>query len=106
MADQMPFEVAPEVESADMVVVYDRETGAIRHAHRVFTLPGGRHPDREERERDALAHARRGHAELGHVELLHVDPRAVELEAVHRVDPRRRALVASPLPARRARRPS
>jgi len=103
MTEKLLFDLPPEVEACDMVVVYDRKTGAIRHTHECFTWRGGEHPSREAIEREAMEHAGRIHRELGEVEALHVDPRTVELDALHHVDVNRRALVAGAVVRRGAR---
>lgn len=97
MSDEIHTELQPEVEKSEAVIVYDRETGAVQHVHRVFTWRGGEHPGREELEREAREQAAFQRKELGEVELLHVDPQEIPRDAVLRVDPRRRKLVAKPV---------
>jgi hypothetical protein len=100
MSEELTFELPPEVEACDMVVVYESATGTIRHTHKVFTWRGGDHPKREALEKEALAEARQLHDDLDDVEMLVVDPRRVQLDAMQRVDVRKRTLVASPVPRR------
>lgn len=97
MSDKVLFDLPPEVESVDMVVIYDSETGAIRHTHRVFTWKGGEHPSPEELERDAMEGAARDHPDLGNVEMLRVDPTTIEPDALLSVDVEARAIVSTPL---------
>lgn len=104
MSETLQFDIPPEVEACDMVVLYDRETGSIRHTHRCFTWRGGEHPSREELEREAREQARRARSELDGVEVLHVDPRKVDLDSLTRVDVKRRELVYAPVPTRAQRR--
>lgn len=83
-----------EIESWDLVVVYDPEDGRIVHTHHTVTWRGGEHPDRETQELTAAEHAE---AEAGaapeRVAFLHTDPREVDPEALLRVDPETRTLV-------------
>ncbi|MDX1501386.1 MAG: hypothetical protein R3325_03410 [Thermoanaerobaculia bacterium] len=95
MPENLLFELPPEIEACDTVVIYDERSGAIRHTHNVFTWRGATHPTREEIEKEAMEEARRAGVELRGVATLRIDPREVEADALHRVDVRERRLVAS-----------
>ena len=86
------------IESWDLVVVYDPEDGRVVHSHHTVTWRGGEHPAKEEQERAATEHAE---AEAGidpeRIAFLHLDPREVDPEALLRVDPKTRTLIAERL---------
>lgn len=103
MSEKIVTELPAEVEKCEMVVVYDCESGTIKHIHRVFTWRGGEHPSREELEREAMEQAAEAHMDLDDVELLHVDPRTVPINVLLSVDVKERVLVATP--ADEVRRP-
>ena len=74
-------------------VLYDKNTGSIRHIQHVIVMEGGRVPNEREIEamcRDALS--KRGHAHDG-LETLHLDRNAFRPFKVYRVDPARKVLV-------------
>lgn len=105
MPTSQPHDLS-RAEHWELALVYDPETGRVIHQHEVITWPGGKHPSREEIEREALEQAGR-HRErpLGRTAILHTDPRKLRAEALHRVDPALRTVVEEPLPPRRKRRP-
>jgi hypothetical protein len=79
-----------------VTVVYNTETGDIRHVHQCVSSPQQDLPDEEEMEGDALRYA----AEAGHdrpqLAVLHVDPARFKQNAAYKVDTRNRTLIEAP----------
>lgn len=83
-----------EIDSWDLVVVYDPEDGRVVHTHHTVTWRGGEHPGKEEQERAATEQTEsETGAEPERVAFLHIDPREVDPEAFLRVDLETRSLV-------------
>ena len=83
-----------EIEAESMVVVYDAKTGGIVHAHYSVTHKGGKHPDRQALERDALEELSRAQPSFtAKTAVLHVDPTRVTSGILYSVDAKKGALV-------------
>jgi hypothetical protein len=90
-----------DFEQWSMVVVYDHNTGEIVHTHECLSLPGGKHPDRQKLERDALEYASRAGADTAATSLLHVDPQNLVAGSQYKVDSVTKVLVEVPHAPRR-----
>ena len=86
-----------EIASEQTCVVYDA-TGRIHHVHRVVTLRGGTEPKRSDIEARALEIARtRKGARKTQVKTLMVAPDQLQAGSTHKVDPKKRALLSTPI---------
>lgn len=89
--------VIGDVAAWSAVVIYDSKSGEILHVHQSITQKGGRHPDEQERERQAAAHvALNDTVDREQISFLHVEPELLRKQIEYRVDPARRALVEKP----------
>jgi hypothetical protein len=92
---------AVEPESQFVFIVYERDTGAVRHVHQVVNLPGAEARDREQMEQTALSYVspqERDRESTG-LTVLTVSPQELERGKVYRVDHERQVL----MPAERER---
>ena len=87
-----------EVASDQACVVYDATTGRIHHVHRVVTLRGGAEPKRSDIEARAIefASAHKGAGKM-QVKTLIVGPEQLHDGATHKVDPKKRSLISTPI---------
>jgi hypothetical protein len=86
-------EVFGPYEQWSMVLVYDRRTGGIVHAHQEVTAPGGTHPDATTMETKAAGYAAQA-KQLPPETLacLQIDPRQIDYGAQYTVDVTNRSL--------------
>ncbi len=90
----MPHIGTLEVAHESAVVVYDPDTGQIIHTHQSVTMRGGKHPDQQTLEKDALHHLTQVQPRIKKkLEFLHVDPHSLKQESFYKVDTKNRALV-------------
>lgn len=82
------------VKSSRACVVYDADTGHVRHIHQVVTLEGGREPTEPEIEAHAMQLAQRKEGRAGKFKALHVPSESVQPHQLYAVDLKTRALVA------------
>jgi len=90
---------APKVIAEYVCVAYDAANGAIMHVHLVTTLEGGEVPTEDSMRATTLEHARtffRGPPRQT-VETTFVEPSELRRNAMHRIDPHTRKLIAVPL---------
>jgi hypothetical protein len=94
-----------EIASEQACVVYDATTGRIRHVHRVVTLGGGTEPKRSDIEARALEIARRTHkgTRTMQVKTLMVAPDQLQAGSTHKVDPKKRSLISTPIEVKATR---
>jgi hypothetical protein len=79
-----------------LVVIYDSATGKIAHIHQVFTQEGGKHPEQQIRENDALSNLKQAQPGFsGRSEVLHVSQENFNPRVTYRVDTAKRALVVA-----------
>jgi hypothetical protein len=94
-----------EFKHESIVVLHDSE-GRIVHVHHCVTEPGGKHPDEQLLEKEALELAgripRRKKIDVGKLSLLHADPRRFKMDSYYKVDTRNRTLVEIPRPTRKS----
>jgi hypothetical protein len=82
------------IHSKKACIVYDASSGQIRHVHSVVTFVGGREPNNEEIEADALrALGSLPNPPKGDFHVLHIDHDAIEPGKKYGVDPHKKALV-------------
>ena len=87
------------VKSVKACVVYDAQSGLIRHHHCVLTLEGGREPGEAEIAADAISAAgRRRGAPSGSLEVLHIPHDALDPGKRYRVDVGTKKLAEQPSP--------
>lgn len=85
------------VDAESVVVLYNKDSGEIKHIHREVTFLGGRHPDQEEQERRATdAASRVGLHDITKLALLHVDTQRLKPDVRYKVDVDRQQLVEAP----------
>jgi len=92
---------APAVLSDRLAVVYDRQSGAIVHLHRVTTLAGAKIRSDEQLVSAALEHAGKAIAgfDRTRVQVLIIEPDAIKPGHIHSVDVERRVLLQRPNPS-------
>jgi hypothetical protein len=73
-------------------IVYEEETGAIKHIHRTITLEGGRVPSDSELEEAALAIISK-RLPVGGLKVVHVEPDQIRPHVRYRVHPQHRTLI-------------
>lgn len=90
----MPHIGTLQVEQESTVVVYDPDTGQIVHTHQSVTMRGGKHPDQQTLERDALVHLSQAQPHITKKSaFLHVHPSTLKQESFYKVDTKNRVLV-------------
>jgi hypothetical protein len=88
-----------EVANHSTVVVYDHATGRIVHVHHCATAKGGKHPDRQTIERDALAHLAAAQPELtAKTAVLHVPLANLKSDRLYKVNTEKQELEELPKP--------
>jgi hypothetical protein len=87
------------VEKESVVVVHDPATGEIAHVHYVITAKGGKHPDKDTLEKDAMEQFTRLKPKVTKkMALFHAEPAHFKPGALYKVDTKMRALVEAPKP--------
>jgi hypothetical protein len=93
-----------EFERESIVVLHDSR-GRIVHIHHCVTEHGGKHPDKEALEKEALEVARRvprrKKIDVAKLSLLHADPHLFKIDSHYKVNTKNRALVEIPKPTRK-----
>jgi hypothetical protein len=79
--------------SSTACVVYDADTGLVRHIHRVVTLEGGREPTQQENEARAMAMLEAKGRKTSKLRALHVAGDAIEAHRCYAVEPKTRQLI-------------
>jgi len=82
-----------KVRSIKCCVLFDRETGAIQHVHRVVTMEGVAEKTDAEIEARALKLAKDHGIKTKKVQVAHVDAQAFATRARYKVDTKTRALM-------------
>jgi hypothetical protein len=82
-----------KVRSVKCCVLFDGETGAIQHVHRVVTMEGVTETSAAEMETRALKLAKDHGIKTTKVQIAHVDAKAFAVRAKYKVDPKTRALI-------------
>jgi hypothetical protein len=82
-----------KVRSVKCCVLFDRETGAIQHVHRVVTMEGVTEKTEAEIEARALKLAKDHGIKTKKVQIAHVDAMAFATRARYKVDTKTQALM-------------
>jgi hypothetical protein len=83
-----------EITESEAVVIYDSQTGEIRHIHEEITLPGGHRSDHKQLAERALRLAEElGGRPLGNVKTLSAKGSQLRLGARLRVDVQKQGLI-------------
>jgi hypothetical protein len=82
-----------KIRSVKCCVLFDGETGAIQHVHRVVTMEGGTETSDAEMETRALKLAKDHGIKTTQIQIAHVDAKAFAARARYKVNPKTRALI-------------
>jgi hypothetical protein len=85
-----------EHESSRACVVFDSQTGAILHVHRVVTWSGAKSPTEQEIETVALALAANDRRQRSRMRVLHVKPDSLLPRRNYKVDLEKLTLISEP----------
>jgi hypothetical protein len=91
-----------KVRSVKCCVLFDGETGAIQHVHRVVTMEGVTETSDAEMEKRALKLAKDHGIKTTKVKIAHVDSQAFAARARYKVDTKTRALIRTDSTAKRS----
>jgi hypothetical protein len=82
-----------KIRSVKCCVLFDAETGAIQHVHRVVTMEGVTETSDADMERRALQLAKDHGIQTAKVQIAHFDAKAFAARARYKVNPKTRALM-------------